>query len=192
MIVFCLICQEDIHFCHEEISVVNCGHLFHKKCLQKWLDTNSTCPECKSAVTINDFVQNIYPSKKEESDFMLNKLSEETENLVKISKTENIQKMLTERINTLEEKNLKLIEENSRLKIENERLKNHNQLKKDSELLSLKTEKNMTPWLNIIKNEENLNIEKIDNTSSFYINLDILFNEIFGLSTILMKKLYVN
>ena len=179
MIVFCLICQEDIHFCHEEISVVNCGHLFHKKCLQKWLDTNSTCPKCKSAVTTNDFVQNIYPSKKEDSDFMLNKLSEETENLVKISSTENIQKMLTERINIRENKNLKLIEENSRLKIENEHLKNHNQLKKDFELQSL-------------KNEENLNIENIDNTSLFYINLDILFNEIFCLSIILMKKLYVN
>ena len=79
MTVFCLICQEDINFCHEEISVLNCGHLFHKKCLKQWLDTNSTCPECKSAVTRNDFVQNIYPSKREDSDFMLNKLSEETE-----------------------------------------------------------------------------------------------------------------
>ena len=72
MSVFCLICQEDINFCHEDISVLNCGHLFHKKCLQQWLDTNSTCPECKSAVTKNDLVQNIYPSKREDSDFMLN------------------------------------------------------------------------------------------------------------------------
>ena len=27
---FCLICQEDINLCIEEISVLNCGHLYHK------------------------------------------------------------------------------------------------------------------------------------------------------------------
>ena len=169
MPVFCLICQEDINFCHEEISVLNCGHLFHKKCLQQWLDTNSTCPECKYAVTTNDFVQNVYPSKREDSDFMLNKLSEETEN-VKISSPENIQKILTETINTLESKNLKLTEEVSRLKTENKHLKNHNQLEKDSETQSLKHMKKLTPWLSIIQNKENLNIEEIGNTSLIFKN----------------------
>ena len=169
MIIFCLICQEDINFCQEESSVVNCGHLFHKKCVQQWLDTNSTCPECKSAVATNDFVRNIYPSKREDSDFMLDKLSEETEN-VKISPPENIQKILTDRINTLESKNLKLTEEVSRLKTENDHLKNHNYLEKDSEEQSLKTEKKLTPWLNIIQNEENLNIEENGNKSLFYKN----------------------
>ena len=144
MPVFCLICQEDINFCHQEISVLNCGHLFHKKCLQQWLDTNSTCPECKYAVKTNDFVQNIYPSKREDSHFMLNKLSEETEN-VKISSTENTLNILTEKINSLESRNLKLTEENSRLKIENEHLKNYNQFKKDLKPQSLETEKKLTP-----------------------------------------------
>ena len=169
MTVFCLICQEDINFCHEEMSVLNCGHLFHKKCLQQWLDTNSTCPECKSAVTTNDFVQNIYPSKREDSDFMLNKLSEETEN-VKISSPENIQKILTERINTLQSKNFELTEENLRLKTEKEHLKNHIQLENDSEPLSLKTEKKFTPWLNVIQNEENLNMKENGNLSLIFKN----------------------
>ena len=166
MSVFCIICQEDINFCHEEISVLNCGHLFHKKCLQQWLDTNSTCPECKSAVTTNDFVRNIYPSKREDSDFMLSKLSEETENM-KISSSENIQKILAKRIKTLESKTLKLTEEVSRLKTENKHLKNHNRLEKDSEAQSLKDTKKLTPWLSIIKNEDNLNIEENGNTSLF-------------------------
>ena len=144
MTVFCLICQQDINFCHEEISVLNCGHLFHKKCLQQWLETNSTCPECKSAVTTNDFVQNIYHSKRENLDFMLDKLCEETEN-VEINSPENIQKILTERINTLESENLKLTEENLQLKIENEHLKNYNQFKKDLKPQSLETEKKLTP-----------------------------------------------
>ena len=169
MPVFCLICQKDIYFCHEEMSVLNCGHLFHKKCLQQWLDTNSTCPECKSAVTTNDFVQNIYPSKREDSDFMVDKLSEETKN-VKISSPENIQKILTERINTLQSKNVKLTEENLRLKTENEHLKNHNQLEKDSGPLSLKTEKKFTPWLSVIQNEENLNMKENGNLSLIFKN----------------------
>ena len=117
----------------------------------------------KYAVTTNDFVQNVYPSKREDSDFMLNKLSEEIEN-IKISSLENIQKILTEKINTLESKNIKLTEENLRLKTENEHLKNNNQVKKDVEPQFLKTEKKLTPWLSIIKNEENLNIEEIGNT----------------------------
>ena len=166
MIVFCFISQEDINFCHEEISVLNCGHLLHKKCLQQWLDTNSTCPECKYAVKTNDFVQNIYPSKREDSHFMLNKLSEEIEN-VKISSSENIQKILAKRIKTLESKTLKLTEEVSRLKTENKHLKNHNRLEKDSEAQSLKDTKKLTPWLSIIKNEDNLNVEENGNTSLF-------------------------
>ena len=171
MIVFCLICQdqEDINFCHEETSVLNCGHLFHKKCLKKWLDTNSTCPECKSAVKTNDFVQNIYPSNREDSDYMLNKLFNETEN-VKISPPENFQKILTDRINTLESINSKLTEENLRLKMEIERLKNYNQVKNDSELQSLKDTKKLTPWLSVIQNEENLNIKEIGNTGLFFKN----------------------
>ena len=112
-------------------------------------------------------MQNIYPSKREDSDFMLDKLSEETKNIVKTSSSEKIQNTLTKRINTLENINSKLIEENLRLKTENEHLKNNNQLKKDSEPQFLKTEKKLTPWLSIIKNEENLNVEEIGNTSLF-------------------------
>ena len=162
MPVLCLLCYENIDLCHEEISLLKCGHLFHKKCLRKWLDIFSTCPECKSALTTNDFLQTINPSKKEDADLMPNKLYEETKNLVKMSLLENIQNILTKKIKTLESENLKLTKENSRLKIENEHLKNHNQVKKDSEGQSMKTEKKLTPWLSIIKNEE------IDITSLFF------------------------
>ena len=52
-----------------------------------------------------------------------------------------------------------------RLKIENELLKNHNQLEKDSEIQSLKDTKKFTPWLSVIQNEENLNMEENGNLS---------------------------
>lgn len=45
----CPICFED----YEEESVMTCTdcvHFFHKDCLQKWIDTNSTCPICRQTV----------------------------------------------------------------------------------------------------------------------------------------------
>jgi Ring finger domain len=45
----CPICFED----YEEDSVMTCTdcvHFFHKECLQKWIDTNSTCPICRQTV----------------------------------------------------------------------------------------------------------------------------------------------
>ena len=135
MSVTCAICQEDINFCAEEISVLNCGHLYHNGCLQQWLSTNSTCPECRSAVTRNNFVRKLYPSKKEDAESVYRGTSEETKSILKIyeESTKNLQKMFTERIVNLENKNLELEEklqklsdekENLRSKLENEELKN--------------------------------------------------------------------
>ena len=42
---FCPICQDDI----EEKSIIrmlSCNHIFHCKCIDKWLETNKNCPLC--------------------------------------------------------------------------------------------------------------------------------------------------
>ena len=110
MSVTCVSCQEDIDFCTEEISVLNCGHLYHNGCLQQWLNTNSTCPECRSAVTRNSFVRKLYPSKKEDAESVYRGTSDETKSILKVYEdtTKNLQKMFTERIVNLENKNLEL------------------------------------------------------------------------------------
>ena len=112
MSVTCAICHEDIDFCAEEVSVLNCGHLYHNGCLQQWLSTNSTCPECRSAVTRNNFVRKLYPSKKEDAESVYRGTSEETKSILKVyeESTKNLQKMFTERIVNLENKNLELEE----------------------------------------------------------------------------------
>ena len=42
----CFICLKDI-FINDESVLLRCGHLFHKKCLFKWIQLHSVCPICK-------------------------------------------------------------------------------------------------------------------------------------------------
>lgn len=47
----CLICLEPLDcVCRNPAQTLsNCGHRFHKACLQKWLEANSTCPHCRAS-----------------------------------------------------------------------------------------------------------------------------------------------
>lgn len=42
----CVVCHED-YKCGEYKRSLNCGHIFHKKCIDKWLKTNLSCPYCR-------------------------------------------------------------------------------------------------------------------------------------------------
>jgi hypothetical protein len=43
---YCIICCEDI--CNSQIvRKINCGHKFHYKCIDEWLETNTKCPICR-------------------------------------------------------------------------------------------------------------------------------------------------
>lgn len=45
----CLICLD--HFKKNQgYRKLKCGHLFHKKCIDKWFTKNSTCPTCRTDV----------------------------------------------------------------------------------------------------------------------------------------------
>lgn len=45
----CAVCQE--HFKTQEIGKeLKCDHLFHKDCIEKWLDLHRTCPCCRKEV----------------------------------------------------------------------------------------------------------------------------------------------
>ena len=45
----CPICQDS---CTTEVSRLECGHLFHKNCVIKWLEVADTklCPVCRAVV----------------------------------------------------------------------------------------------------------------------------------------------
>ncbi len=40
-----------------DVSKGNCGHCFHKHCIDKWISTASTCPIC--SIPINITIKNI-------------------------------------------------------------------------------------------------------------------------------------
>ena len=42
----CSICTEDFKQKHK-VSQLNCGHIFHTKCIKEWSHYKSTCPLCR-------------------------------------------------------------------------------------------------------------------------------------------------
>lgn len=42
----CGICREEYKL-NEYIRKLNCNHIFHKKCIDKWFKNNSNCPNCR-------------------------------------------------------------------------------------------------------------------------------------------------
>ena len=117
MSVSCCIRHEDFNFSEEEISVLLCSHLFHQSCMGKWLNTNSTCPECRISVTKKNFVQKIYPSINEDADLFYKGSSSETQSMLK---------MYTEKIVHLENIYIKLTDDLQKCSDEKELVKNRN------------------------------------------------------------------
>ncbi|GIY35262.1 e3 ubiquitin-protein ligase TRAIP [Caerostris darwini] len=49
----CVICT-DLYDTGKDIVTIPCGHVFHFKCLTKWIDRSKTCPECRRPVISKD------------------------------------------------------------------------------------------------------------------------------------------
>jgi len=55
----CVICRMDINECSiyskeiepNNLTQINCGHLFHTDCLSKWQKKQNKCPLCKKRIT---------------------------------------------------------------------------------------------------------------------------------------------
>jgi hypothetical protein len=49
----CSICLDELEpentsLIHKNVTTLVCGHLFHKKCIKKWLHKNNQCPYCRT------------------------------------------------------------------------------------------------------------------------------------------------
>lgn len=55
----CAVCQE--RFGNSSvISVLFCGHAFHQSCLNRWIASSSSCPQCRQPVRADRHVQRVY------------------------------------------------------------------------------------------------------------------------------------
>lgn len=51
----CSICTDCILY--PELVSTKCGHTFHRKCLNKWLNKNNVCPNCRTEEPWNEFIK---------------------------------------------------------------------------------------------------------------------------------------
>lgn len=57
----CSICQELLGTsANEHISALLCGHVFHASCIKKWLESSSTCPQCRIMVLGSEKIPRIF------------------------------------------------------------------------------------------------------------------------------------
>lgn len=45
----CPICL-DAYNSKDKVLILKCSHLFHKKCLQKWIEKSINCPICRKII----------------------------------------------------------------------------------------------------------------------------------------------
>ncbi len=45
--VICTVCMEEIKINSKCKKIPGCGHQFHKKCIDTWLNESKTCPNCR-------------------------------------------------------------------------------------------------------------------------------------------------
>lgn len=53
---FCSICLEEYKDDHEVMRLSKCGHIFHRFCIDSWLASHRSCPNCRSSVDLNSWI----------------------------------------------------------------------------------------------------------------------------------------
>ena len=126
MIITCSVCLNDLNFSNQNISVVKCGHIFHHDCLQEWIQTRKSCPECRSQIGKNSLVKKIYPKVSEDNiNFYNGNLSESKALFELLAKNnECSQKAVMKRVVDLEDENKNLEVYSNKLKVEVRKLQN--------------------------------------------------------------------
>ena len=54
---FCSICLDNID---NNLKQTQCNHYFHKECLNKWLNNNNTCPNCREELKKDKKIENMF------------------------------------------------------------------------------------------------------------------------------------
>jgi len=59
MRILCTICTE-LFDGTSDVSVVQCGHMFHGTCLTRWIAQNMSCPQCRNRVTHKSIIHKLF------------------------------------------------------------------------------------------------------------------------------------
>ena len=55
----CSICLDKLFSANTDVSVPQCGHMYHKDCLESYMRIKKKCPSCRSDIT--SIVKTVYP-----------------------------------------------------------------------------------------------------------------------------------
>ncbi len=47
----CVVCLNPLE--NQKSSILHCGHIFHEKCIKKWIIRKNECPVCKNLINLN-------------------------------------------------------------------------------------------------------------------------------------------
>ena len=60
----CSVCLDNLFSENNNVSVTQCGHMYHKDCLENSMKTNKKCPNCQTRIT--RIVKKIFPDGYDE------------------------------------------------------------------------------------------------------------------------------
>ena len=46
----CAICIDDVSIADSELYVTRCNHIYHRHCIQQWLNSKTSCPTCRRII----------------------------------------------------------------------------------------------------------------------------------------------
>ncbi|XP_013186306.2 proteoglycan 4 isoform X2 [Amyelois transitella] len=64
MYIICTICTDPVNPA-DYLNVINCGHMFHCRCLEQWILRSKTCPQCRQEVSYERMYR-VYPTMSDE------------------------------------------------------------------------------------------------------------------------------
>ena len=116
MQIFCSICN-DLFDQQSDITVAQCGHVYHEACIFRWFETQRNCPKCRCQVQ-KTAMRKVYFDVDEENNPLLEAYQKKVESLsIELEEKELIIKLLDEDNKKLQENNESLQEDVSNHKV---------------------------------------------------------------------------
>ena len=129
----CSICLDKLFSANTDVSVPQCGHMYHKDCLESYMKIKKKCPSCRSEIT--SIVKTVYPDVYNELSYssFSNEAKDILEEIFDYQKEKRI--IMIDLIKKLDQENTSLKETNKsykeNLKIANVFLKSFEKENKD-------------------------------------------------------------